>query len=507
MPPSQPMPFETAVVQAQAAGHETPLLAIALARGALPASLSGLDTQTGGAIARVLSSGDFAGKKDETSVLYPSGPAARVLLVGLGKPEDVDRAAIRRAAAVAAKRARSIGVPRAAFHLPADSRGKVKPAEAGQAIAEGLNQGAWQYNEMKKPPEEKKPSLERIDILTQDGSAELIQGHRVGEAIGIGQTFARSIQVLPGNVCTPAYVAERARELAARHGFTVTILDKAAIIKEKMGALMSVAQGSAEEPRFIALEYKGSDAAPVILIGKGVTFDTGGISIKPAQNMEDMKYDMSGAAAVLGTFEMLGRVKPRVHVVGLIPSTENMPSGTAVKPGDVVTSHFGKTIEIINTDAEGRLILADALSYARRYDPAAVVDIATLTGAIVVALGHSASGVMGTDDKLVEELRGAGDRADERVWPLPLWDDYRDLMKSDIADVKNSGGRPAGSISAGWFLREFVDGFPWAHLDIAGTAYSDRDDAARVKGPTGVGVRLFSEFVLARSVNGEETKA
>jgi leucyl aminopeptidase len=300
-------------------------------------------------------------------------------------------------------------------------------------------------------------------------------------------------------VCTPTYVGERARELAQRHGFAVTILDKAAIIKENMGALMAVAQGSAEEPRFIALEYQGSDAAPVVLIGKGVTFDTGGISIKPAQNMEDMKYDMSGAAAVLGTFEMLGQLKPKVHVVGLIPSTENMPSGTAVKPGDVVTSHLGKTIEIINTDAEGRLILADALSYARRYDPAAVVDIATLTGAIVVALGHTASGVMGTDEKLVEELRSAGDRADERVWPLPLWDDYRDLVKSDIADVKNSGGRPAGSISAGWFLREFVEGFPWAHLDVAGTAYTDHEDAGRVKGPTGIGVRLFSEFILNRT--------
>jgi len=208
---------------------------------------------------------------------------------------------------------------------------------------------------------------------------------------------------------------------------------------------------------------------------------------------------MSGAAAVLGTFEMLGRLKPNIHAVGLIPSTENMPSGTAVKPGDVVTSHLGKTIEIINTDAEGRLILADALSYARRYQPAAVVDIATLTGAIVVALGHIASGVMGSDEKLVEELRAAADRADERIWPLPLWDDYRELMKSDIADVKNSGGRPAGSISAGWFLREFVEDFPWAHLDIAGTAYTEREDATRVKGPTGVGVRLFSEFLLARN--------
>jgi leucyl aminopeptidase len=493
------MPFETAVVQAQPAGYETPLLALALPRGKLPASLDAVDKAAAGAINRVLASGDFSGKKDETAVVYPSGPAPRVLLVGLGKPDEIDRTAIRKAAAVAGKRARSLGVPRAAFYLPPEARGKVPPAEVGQSIAEGLAQGAWQYNEMKKPNEDKKPPLERFDILPHDGPAELIGGHKTGEAIGAGQTFARGLQVLPGNVATPTYIANVARDLAQRYGFGVTILDKAAITKEKMGALLAVAQGSAEEPRFIALEYKGSDAAPVVLIGKGVTFDTGGISIKPAQNMEDMKYDMSGAAAVLGTFEALGRLKPKVHVVGLIPSTENMPSGTAVKPGDVVTSHLGKTIEVINTDAEGRLILCDALSYAKRYKPAAVVDIATLTGAIVVALGHTAAGVMGDDDKLVEELRAAGEKAGERLWPLPLWDDYRDLMKSDIADVKNSGGRPAGSISAGWFLREFVDGFPWAHLDIAGTAYTERDEPGRVKGPTGIGVRLFTEFVLARA--------
>ena len=296
-----------------------------------------------------------------------------------------------------------------------------------------------------------------------------------------------------------AIVGRTAEELAGRHGMAVTVLDKAAIVREKMGALLAVAQGSLEEPRFIVLEYKGAEGAPIVLVGKGVTFDTGGISIKPAQNMEDMKYDMSGAAAVLGTFEVLGRLKPAVHVIGLIPSTENMPSGTAVKPGDVITSHLGKTIEVINTDAEGRLILCDALSWARRYRPACAIDIATLTGAVVVALGHSAAGVMGSDDALVEEVRQAGELAGERVWPLPLWDEYRDLMKSDIADVKNAGGRPAGSISAGWFLREFVDGFPWAHLDIAGTAYTEREDATRVKGPTGIGVRLFSEFVLSRA--------
>jgi leucyl aminopeptidase len=497
------MAFETALVQAQVAGYETPLLAVALPRGRLPASLEALDKGTGGSLARLLASGDFTGKKDEVTIVYPSGPAARIMLVGVGKAEEIDRGVIRRAAAVAAKRARSLGVPRAAFHLPPESRAKVSPREAAQAAAEGLAQGVWQYNEMKRRDEDnKKAQLERFDLLLGDPSNDLKEGHRLGEAIGAGQAFARGIQVLPGNICTPTYLANVARELAQRHGFEITVLDKAAIVREKMGALLSVAQGSAEEPRFIALEYKGSNAPPVVLVGKGVTFDTGGISIKPAQNMEDMKYDMSGAAAVLGTFETLGRLKPRVHVVGLIPSTENMPSGTAVKPGDVVTSHLGKTIEVINTDAEGRLILCDALSYARRYQPAAVIDIATLTGAIVVALGHTAAGVMGSDEKLVEEVREAGERAGERVWPLPLWEDYRDLMKSDIADIKNSGGRPAGSISAGWFLREFVDGiFPWAHLDIAGTAYTDREEPGRVKGPTGIGVRLFTEFVLARGEN------
>jgi leucyl aminopeptidase len=492
------MPFETAVLSAAPGGYETPLLAIALARGALPASLADLDRGAGGALSRLVAAGDFTGKRDEQALLYPTGPAARILLIGLGKPEEINNGSFRRAAAIAAKRARAVGVPRAAFHLPAETRGDVQAAEAGQMIAEGLAQGVWQYNEMKRPPEEKKAALERVDVLAPDDTAGVSEGHGIGAALGAGQTLARDIQVLPGNVCTPSYVARSAEELAARHGFTVTVLDKAAITREKMGGLLAVAQGSAEEPRFIALEYRGAERPPVVLVGKGVTFDTGGISIKPAQNMEDMKYDMSGAAAVLGTFEVLGRLRPKVHVVGLIPSTENMPSGTAVKPGDVITSHLGKTIEVINTDAEGRLILCDALSYARRYQPACVLDIATLTGAIVVALGHTATGLMGTDEALVDEVRAAGERSGERVWPLPLWDEYRDLMKSDIADVKNAGGRPAGSISAGWFLREFVEGYPWAHLDIAGTAYTDRDDPTRVKGPTGIGVRLFSEFVLAR---------
>ncbi len=493
------MPFTSSVLAAAPAGYATPLLAVALPAGPLPSSLTALDAQTGGAIGRLLASGDFAGKKDELALLHPTGPASRVLLIGLGKPGEVGRGAIRRAAAQAAKRARTLGAPTLGFFLAPEGLGQVTPVEAGQVIAEGLGFGQWHYLDMKQPPEDKKPLLESAELLAPQQTAELRAGHAVGLAIAAGQSFTRTLQFLPGNVCTPSYLARQAGELVRRHGFKGRVLDLAAIRQEKMGGLLAVSQGSAEEPKFIVLEYEGAPGKPVVLVGKGVTFDTGGISIKPADKMEDMKYDMSGAASVLGVFEMLGRLKPKVRVVGLIPTCDNMPSGTAVKPGDVITSHLGKTIEVINTDAEGRLILCDALSYARRFEPACVVDAATLTGAVVVALGHSASGLMGTDEALLEELRQAGDRAGERVWPLPLWDEYRDLIKSDIADIKNTGGRPAGSITAGWFLREFTEGYPWAHIDIAGTAYSDREDGTRVKGPTGVCMRLFAEFVLGRA--------
>jgi leucyl aminopeptidase len=494
------MALTTRVVPSPPAQYATPFLALAVPAGGLPASLGPVDTASTSALSRLFASGDFSGKKDEAALVYAPGPAARFLLLGLGKEEEVTRSVLRKAAAVAAKRARTIGVPSAAFYMAPEGRGSLSARDVGQVVAEGLAQGAWQYLEMKKPPEDKKPILERFDILAPEDTAEVEAGHTIGAAIAQGQVFTRALQVLPGNVCTPSYLAGVAQELGTRHGIRVQVLDLAAVRTEGMGGLLAVAQGSDQEPRFIVLEYRGGGekSPPVVLVGKGVTFDTGGISIKPAQNMEDMKYDMSGAAAVLGTFEALGRLRPRVNVVGLIPSTENMPSGTAIKPGDVVKSHFGKTIEIINTDAEGRLILCDALSYARRFQPACVLDAATLTGAIVVALGHMATGVMGNDDGLVEEVRKAGERAGERVWPMPMWDDYRELVKSDIADVKNSGGRPAGSISAGWFLREFVEGFPWAHLDIAGTAYTDREDAGMAKGPTGIMVRLFAEFILGR---------
>jgi len=499
--------LKTTIVTTPPASLDTPLLAVAVAEGAtLPTSLGALDQASGGVLSRAITSGDFKGKRDETSLLYPSSTGAkpqRILLIGMGKPADVKRTSVRRAAAVAAKRARVLGAKRVSFAVAAEARNGVSAQELGQAVAEGAAQGAWTFLELKAAPpsDEPRSEVESVDILVDARDSNAVAaGQRIGEAIAAGTRLARYLQIQPGNVCTPSYLAEQAQQLAATYGFKVTIFDRAAIVKEGMGALLAVSQGSDQEPRFIVLEYTGAgDAAPLALVGKGVTFDAGGISIKPAQNMEDMKFDMSGAAAVLGTFEVLGRLKPKVNVVGLVPSTENLLSGTAFKPGDVIRSHSGKTIEIINTDAEGRLILCDALSYVRRFHPAAVLDIATLTGAVVVALGHVATGIMGTDELLINEVREAGERTGERVWPLPLWDEYRDLLKSDVADVKNSAGRGAGTIAGGWFLREFTDRYPWAHLDIAGTAYTDNEAPYQTKGPTAVGVRLFSDLILKRA--------
>ncbi len=481
----------------------SPLLVVAageLDRQKLPPSLKGLDVGLDGEITRVIQSGDFKGKRDQTALLYPKRGSDRVLLVGLGRVKEISRGAIRRGAAIAGRRARAASVPSLAFHVLAETQGGVAPVDIGQVVVEGVVQGAWQFTEFKSTDVKNEP-LDSLEIITTKKQRSGVEkGRKVGSAIASGQHLARNLQALPGNVCTPSYLGKVARKLGRTHEHKVTVFARAQIEKAGFTALSAVAQGSHEDPRFIVLEYQGGGRqAPLGFVGKGVTFDSGGISIKPALHMEEMKYDMSGAAAVLGLFETLGVLKPKVNVVGLIPATENLPSGTAVKPGDIIRTHQGKTIEVVNTDAEGRLILVDALSYVRRFKPACVLDAATLTGAVVIALGNHAIGLMGNDDKLVEEVTWAGDLAGERCWPLPLWDEYREQIRSDVADVKNTGGREGGSITAGWFLREFVDGFPWAHLDIAGTAYTNSDRPDLAKGPTGVAVRLFTQFVLGRA--------
>jgi leucyl aminopeptidase len=371
-----------------------------------------------------------------------------------------------------------------------------------EVAAVGLSMGAWEYADLRTPPpdEDRRAPLESATVLVDD-EGRMKGAIAAAEAVAGGVALARRLAMMPGNLCTPEFLADTAREIADRYGMKVTVLGRREMEAEKMGSFLSVAQGTQQDPKLIALEHrKGkSGEKPLVLVGKGLCFDTGGISIKPAQGMEMMKFDMCGAAGVLGAMEALGRLALPINVIGLVGSTTNMPSGDAVKPGDVVKASSGKSIEVINTDAEGRLVLADVLTYAKRFAPAAVVDAATLTGACVIALGHTASGVFGTDEALVGEVLAAGKRAGEPGWQLPLWDDYKELIKSDVADIKNSGGRPAGSITAAMFLKEFVDGFPWVHLDIAGTAYSETDLGHLPKGPTGVPVGLFVEFVRGRA--------
>jgi leucyl aminopeptidase len=475
---------------------DVPLLVLALPSSAtVDESLNTLDRRVGGVLRRTLDRREFRGGRDE--VLHLSSTTAgveRVLLVGLGKAED-RVTALRRAAALSSRQAGKLGVRRLAFYA-----GSLTEPEA-EAISVGLIAGAWDFKELKTPPpaDDQREPLEEAMILASGQGID--RGVGTGRAIGEGHSLARRLGMLPGNICTPDYLADTAREIAQRHGMTVTVLGREEMERERMGSFLSVAQGTPQDPKLIVLEYrKGApDARPLGLVGKGLCFDSGGISIKPAQGMEWMKFDMCGAAGVLGAMETVGRLQLPTNVVGLIGATTNMPSGTAFKPGDVVQASNGKYIEIINTDAEGRLVLADVLAYAKRYNPAAVIDAATLTGACVIALGHTATGVMGSDDALVQEVLDAAKRAGEPGWPLPMWDDYKELIKSDVADIKNSGGRPAGTITAALFLKEFAEAYPWVHLDIAGTAYTESDLGTIPRGPTGVPVGTFVEFVRGRT--------
>ena len=482
---------------------DVPFLAIALpaSPSANGKALSKLDKRLDGAIGRTIARRDFRGGRDET--LHLSGGASgpqRILLVGLGKPAAGRRTgdhavALRRAASIAARQAHRAGVGSMAFYAEGlDARG------AESALA-GLAAGAWEFTETKTQPptDERRAPLETAALLVDDERATK-PALAAAQAIAEGHALARRLAMMPGNLCTPDYLAATGEEIGKRHGLKVTVLGRKEMEREKMGSFLCVAQGTLQEPKLVCLEYrKGGSAAPVVLIGKGLCFDSGGISIKPAQGMEAMKFDMCGAAGVLGAMEAIARLELKVNVVGIIGATTNMPSGEAVKPGDVVQAASGKFIEVINTDAEGRLVLADLLFYAKRFSPAAVVDAATLTGACVIALGNTATGVFGSDEALVQEVLAAGTKAGEPGWELPLWDEYKELIKSDVADVKNTGGRAAGSITAALFLQEFAEGYPWVHLDIAGTAYSETDLVAIPKGPTGVPVGTFVELVRGRA--------
>jgi leucyl aminopeptidase len=454
----------------------------------------------GGLLEAAIRSGEFRGKPFEMLWLSLAGQARgqvrRLLALGAGRRADYGLDRARKLAAAGALAARQRRLGRVAL---LDMDGGARPAVT-QAFAEGLMLAAFDGDVYRTGDRETVPLTEAA-LVGVKPSADRDQALLRGRVLGAATNVARALAVEPGNVLTPTVFAERAGALASDHGLDVTIFDQDAMAKWQMGLLLGVARGSAEPPRLIVLRHKpeGLTSGPVLgLVGKGITFDSGGISIKPAEGMDRMKDDMAGGAAVIAAMCAIARLGAPIRVVGIVPTTENMPGGRALKPGDVLHSAAGKTVEVLNTDAEGRLVLGDALWYARTHERAThLVDVATLTGAVVVALGKIASGLFGTPAWWLDAVRDAADRAGDRVWPLPLFDEYAEQIRSEIADMANVGGRPAGAITAAMFLKEFAGGLPWTHLDIAGTAWADEAKPYQPKGASGVAVRTLAELALS----------
>ncbi len=484
----------------------------------VPARLRAVDRALGGRIAAVLASGDFRGKAGESLWLYPDPDepgiaASRVLLVGAGEESALDAEALRHFAARAVGAATARRVRSAALLAPAARRARV--AAAAEALAEGAVLGAYRFDRYQAEGDDPRPALERVALLVErPGDARQARaGARVGVILAESQNVARDLSNEPANELPPAALAREAERVSREVGLRCRVLEVAELRRRKMGAILAVGQGSSHPPRLVVMEHnppgrarkkktkkkgsRGGRRLPTIcLVGKGITFDSGGISIKPSAGMDEMKHDMSGAAAVVGAMRAVALLRLPLHVVGVVGAAENMPSGTAYRPGDVVRSASQKTIEVLNTDAEGRVVLADALHFARtEYEPAAMVDLATLTGACVVALGKWATGLFSNNDALSERLRRAGEATGERLWPMPLWEEHRKAVKSEVADVKNATGREAGSSTAAAFLQAFVGDTAWAHLDIAGTGWTGKPGPAQPRGATGVGVRLLVEML------------
>lgn len=448
--------------------------------------------------ASTFAAGDFKGKKDTAAMVYTDGAkASRLLLVGLGEQNKLSPERLRRAAALAAKRAVAMKLGHLALHLP---QLDMAASDIAHALTEGALLSVYKFDKYLSDDNSKTSAQLTNLTLFNDDKKWLNDGKPGAELAWIiaqGVNLTRDLANAPGNEIYPESLGERAVKAGKEAGFKVTVFAKKKIESLRMNGLLGVNQGSVRPPAFIVMEYmKGPrNEQPIVLVGKGVTFDSGGISIKPSAGMGDMRMDMHGAATVIGTMYAIAKAGLKKNIVALVPSTDNMPSGSAIAPGDVITYSNGLTVEVDNTDAEGRLILADALIYAKKYNPLAVIDLATLTGACVVALGHTASGLMGTDTDLKNKIKRSADRTNEYVCELPLYEEYEELIKSDYADIKNSGGRAAGSITAGLFLKRFTD-YPWAHLDIAGTGISPKETAYMPKGGTGVGVRLLCDMLM-----------
>ncbi|OGI45838.1 MAG: leucyl aminopeptidase [Candidatus Muproteobacteria bacterium RIFCSPHIGHO2_01_FULL_65_16] len=463
-----------------------------------------IDAVSGGAIAAILRRGDLEGKKGQTLLLHniPNLPSERVLLVGCGKEKEFDEGRYREVTATALNALKDIGATEITSYLTElEVRGRDIAWKVRQAV-EVSEAALYRFDQLKSKPDNNRRALRKV-VLAVPKRSDLAPGElaiKQGKAVADGVKLARDLGNLPGNICTPTYLAEQALALGKQHGLKASVLDKEEMEKLGMRALLSVARGSRQPPKFVILEYSGGKDGepPVVLVGKGLTFDAGGISIKPAAHMDEMKFDMCGAAAVLGALQAAAELKLPLNVVGLIPSSENLPDGDANKPGDVVTTMSGQTVEILNTDAEGRLILCDALTYAERYQPAAVIDIATLTGACVVALGNHPSGLMSNNDQLAREIVGAGKYTYDRAWQLPLWDEYQKQIESPFADMANVGGREAGAITGACFLARYAKQYKWAHLDIAGTAWK----TGKEKGATGRPVPLLTQLLIGRAGKG-----
>ena len=463
----------------------------------LMASGNAINKASGGHLAKILRSGDMNGKAGSTLLLHgvPGIAAPRVLLVGLGKKEEFTENRFRDAITSAIDALRNTGVEHIALTLTETPVGKRDITWNAAQVAIVASDTLYRFDRMKSKPSDPAKLKHISFIVEKHQETRANKGLKQGVAVAHGMSLAKDLGNLPSNICTPAYLATQARQLAKTYEFKCKVMDRAACEKLGMGSFLSVAKGSDKPPAFIELRHEGGKKSdkPIVLVGKAITFDAGGISLKPAADMDEMNYDMSGGGSVLGTFRAIGELGLKLNVIGLIPACENMPDASANKPGDIVTAMSGLTIEILNTDAEGRLILCDALTYAERFKPAAVIDLATLTGACVIALGHHPSALYANDDKLAQKLEQAADQAWDRVWRMPLWDEYQEQLKSALADVANIGGRAGGSITAACFLSKFTGSYPWAHLDIAGTAYKSGREK---KGSTGRPVPLLTQFLI-----------
>ena len=466
--------------------------------GVSSGALKGMEPALAGQFVGVLESGEFEGKYQQWTQIRAKVRTGlkRLLIVGLGKRPGCSLEKIRRVCGKAAQQVRELGLKRFCSPLLVRELDGASTAQIAQAMVEGAILGLYRFNVYKTEAAGSMRSVAEFTILDEDSRrlGEIREGIHIGRILAEATGFARDLGNYPSNYATPTRLTEIAQDMAGEVGLQCEILEKPQMEALGMGALLGVAQGSQEPPKFIILKYQGEKVhlRPIALVGKTITFDSGGISLKPSERMEQMKYDMMGGAAVMGALKAVAQLKPAVNVVGFLPTTENMPSGTAIKPGDVVKTLSGKTVEVINTDAEGRLILADALAYATRYRPAAIIDLATLTGACTVALGHHAAGLLGNDRPLLDAIKEASEVVGERVWELPLWEEHYEQIKSDIADIKNVGSRGAGTITAAAFLSKFVGEYPWAHLDIASTAWAEESRPDIPKGATGVGVRLLA---------------